>query len=283
MKQRNIPKTILKTIGIIILIIVLLFTYGYTIGTKGLKIKEYKVIDKNLPNDFYGLKIVHISDIHYGYYYDIKKLKKLVTKINKLNPDIIVLTGDLIDKDPSNEEEKQEIIKTLNKLNSNIKMYAIKGNLDSSSFDEIIDKTKFTNLNDTYDIIYSKNDKILISGLSANLNGSQSVQDKLDSTYKYLDENNINFKILLMHEPDYIEKIKSKTFNLVLAGHSHNGQVNLPIIGVIKTPKGSKKYYKEYYETKYGKLYISSGIGTSVLPIRISNPPSINFYRLTNK
>lgn len=282
MKEKIVLKTIFKIIGIFILSIVLIFAYGYYIGTKGLKVKEYKVIDKNLPNDFYGLKIIHISDIHYGLFYDINKLKKLVEKINTLNPDIVVLTGDLIDINPK-DDEKKEIIETLSKINTNIKKYATKGNLDTDVFDEIINKTGFINLNDTYDIIYSKTSKIMIAGLSSNLNDKQNINNKLEATYNYLNENEISFKILLMHEPDYIEKINQNTFNLILAGHSHNGQVNLPIIGSIYTPNGSKKYYKEFYETKFGKLYISSGIGTSKLPIRIFNKPSINFYRLVNK
>lgn len=281
MKEKRIPITIIKIIGIIILFIVLVFLYGHFIGTKGLKIKEYKIIDQNLPNEFYGLKIVHISDIHYGFFYGKEELKKLIEKINSLNPDIVVLTGDLIDTN-IDENEQNEVINILSEIKA--KKYSIIGNLDNIDiYQNIISKSGFIDLNDKFDIIYSNSDKILITGLSSNLSSSISVNEKLKNTYEYINQNDIKFKILLMHEPDFIKQLNEETFNVIFAGHSHNGQVKLPIIGVLKTPKGAKEYYKEYYNTKYGKLYISSGIGESVLPIRLFNKPSINFYRLVNK
>ena len=86
-----------------------------------------------------------------------------------------------------------------------------------------------------------------------------------------------------MHEPDYIDDIDYSKFDLVLAGHSHNGQVRIPFIGATILPDGAKKYYKEYYKLEDTKLYISSGIGTTILPIRLFNKPSYNFYRIIKK
>ena len=281
MKKKHISKTIFKIVGIIILFIVLIFSYGHFIGTKGLKIKEYKVIDENLPNEFYGLKIVHISDIHYGFFYGKEELKKLIQKINSLNADIVVFTGDLIDTN-IDESDQNDIIEILKGISA--KKYSIIGNLDNKDiYQNIMSKSGFMDLNDKFDIIYSKLDKILIAGSSSNLNSNTNINEKLKDTYEYINQNDIKFKILLMHEPDFIKDLNNEVFNLILAGHSHNGQVKIPFIGVLKTPNGSKKYYKEYYETIYGKLYISGGIGTSVLPIRLFNKPSINFYRLVNK
>ena len=84
-----------------------------------------------------------------------------------------------------------------------------------------------------------------------------------------------------MHEPDNIKY--TSDFDLVLAGHSHNGQVKLPYIGAIFTPNGSKKYYDEYYKVNKSDLYISGGLGSSILNLRFFNKPSINLYRITNK
>lgn len=277
-------KKIIKFIIIFITLISVISLYGIFFGAKGLKIKEYKIVNKNLPNDFYGLKIVHISDIHYGTSYTKKELEKAITVINNINPDIVVLTGDLLDNKTVKEKET-ELIELLSKIKVNIKKYAIKGNHDYEykNWDNIITKSNFINLNDTFDIIYSKNSKILISGISTNLYGKTTISDKIKTTKEYLETNKVNYKILLIHEPDFIDKLENKQFDLILAGHSHNGQVRLPIIGAVATPPGSKKYYKDFYKTKKGDLYISSGLGTSVVPIRLFNKPSFNFYRLTNK
>ena len=76
------------------------------------------------------------------------------------------------------------------------------------------------------------------------------------------------------------DKIKDYNFNIMLSGHSHNGQVRLPLIGKIYTPHGSKKYYDEYYKINNKELFISNGIGTSTIDIRFMSTPSINLYRL---
>ncbi len=108
------------------------------------------------------------------------------------------------------------------------------------------------------------------------------INEKLDSSKKYLENNSVNYKILLLHEPDYIDDIKDISYDLTLAGHSHNGQVRLPFIGAIYTPKGAKKYYKEYYKVKNTDMYISNGLGTTIMNLRLFNKPSISLYRLTN-
>ena len=89
----------LKLFLIIILIIGLIVAYGFLIEPKLITVKEQKITINNLPDNFDGFKIVHISDIHYGRLFDEESLKKLVKSINEQKPDIVVLTGDLIDKD----------------------------------------------------------------------------------------------------------------------------------------------------------------------------------------
>ena len=99
---------------------------------------------------------------------------------------------------------------------------------------------------------------------------------------KYIAENDVKYKILLLHEPDTIDNL-SERFDLILAGHSHNGQVRLPLIGAVILPDGAKRYYEEHYTINNTELFISSGLGTSSLPLRFMNHPSINFYRINKK
>ena len=278
--------SILKLIILIILIIALIIAYGFLIEPKLITVKEHKITVNNLPDNFNGFKIVHISDLHYGRMFDEDRLKKLVNSINEQKPDIVVLTGDLIDKDTNMTiDEANKISAELNKINSTSGKYAISGNNDLK-FDEwtnIITNGGFIDLNNTYDTIYKDGyQNIFIAGAST-LQDKQSINDKVKTSIDYLnsfDKNGPVYKILLLHEPDVIDDINVNPFDLILAGHSHAGQVRLPFIGAFYLPDGAKKYYESYYKLKNSDLYISNGLGVSDYNFRLFNTPSYNLYRI---
>lgn len=280
--KKTKSKKIIKILFFIIFILIIILLYSRFIGTKGLKVKEYKIVNENFTDNFYGLKIVHITDLHYGNTTNNSDLKKIVDKVNLIKPDIIVFTGDLLDKELNNEE-LGEFKSTLNNMKSNIKKYAVNGNHDEN-FSEILKETGFTDLNNNYDSLYNSNNSvILFSGINTN----DDINDAIKNINNFLSDeqntNNIIYKIMLMHEPDKILDFDYNNYDLILAGHSHNGQITIPFIGSLYKPNGSKKYYKDYYELEGTKLYISGGIGTSTLKFRLFNKPSINLYRLTSK
>ena len=113
----------------------------------------------------------------------------------------------------------------------------------------------------------------MLAGISSN--NKKNINNEIEEKYSY--------SILILHEPDYINKIDYSKYDLILAGHSLNGQIKLPWVGGIIRPNGAKKYYDEYYELDSTKLYISSGIGTNSFKFRFNNKPSFNLYRLRNK
>ena len=281
----EIWKKIILIISIIIVFIISFFAYSRYIATKKFKINEYVVRNSNIPDSFYGTKIVHISDIHYKSTTDYLDLKKIINKINLIKPDIVILSGDIFDKDIKYTDKDYEQIKDqLKKIDYNISKYAIKGDSDLNikKWEEIINDSDFINLNDTYDYIYNGGiDPILIVGISSNYKNNhinktiEDIKKETISPYKY--------SILVLHEPDFINDIINLNFNLALSGHSMGGKINLPIIGGIAKNKYSKKYYKSYYRVENTNLFISNGIGTDSLKLRFRNTPSINLYRLRNK
>ena len=291
MEKHPIRKLIIFFISLIVFIVLMLL-YSRFIGTKNINIKEYKIVNNNFSDDYYGLKIVHITDIHYGKITFEKELKELVKKVNRTKPDIIVFTGDLIDKDTKlSNEDADKIASILSNMNARVGKYAISGDNDTkfNNYELMIENSGFKLLNEKYDTIFLENNRyILITGLSSNLN-SKNITEKISSSENYLkdkkEEELPMYSILIMHEPDYISDINIKNYNLILAGHSLNGQVRLPIIGPIlfNIPKGAKKYYNPHYKIKNTDLYISSGIGTSTSNFRLFNRPSFNLYRFTNK
>ena len=263
----------------ILLILGLIIIYSRYIATTGIQIKEYSIISNKIPESFKGFKIVHFSDLKYGSTTDQKYLDKLINKINELKPDIIVFTGDLISSNYKvTDKEKTNIINSLNKLNPQIDTYSIRGDNDiNETYNSIITQTKIVEINNLNKLLYYQSDTpIMLIGLDDNLKGKQS----LEMTFNY-EENNY-YKILLAHEPDTYDEIKDHNIDLFLAGHSLNGQIRLPFIGSVYTPNGSKKYYDSKYKIDNTEIYISNGLGTSKLPYRLNNRPSINLYRLYN-
>ena len=277
-------KKIVSFFLIIFLLITLTIIYARYGGTSGLITKEYKIESSLIGEDFDGLKVVHFSDLHYLRVTNNDKLKEIVDEINLIKPDIVFFTGDLIDKDFTlTDKDKDDLINRLSSIKAKYGKYAVLGNHDYVKnieiFKDIYSNSNFNLLQNSYDIIYSSNnDKLFIGGVD---NYSYNEAD-INKVMEYFNDNSdISYKIILVHEPDYIDNILTNyNVNLVLAGHSHNGQINIPYIKNFFLPYGSRKYYENYYKVNDTDLYISSGIGESSVNFRLFNKPSINFYRI---
>ncbi len=271
-------KKILKIFITLLILIILLLLYSRFIGTIGLITKEYTIKDNNISNDFDGIKIIHFSDIHYKRIITKDRIDKIINEINLINPDIVIFTGDLIDQDSNIEEDDITYLKeALSKINAKYGKYSVIGNHDYSIDIEVLrsiyKESNFNLLENSYDIIYGKNNnKLYIGGIST---GAFS-----DTVLTKMNYNEECYKIIILHEPDYTDEIISLNPNLILGGHSHNGQVNIPYLKKYFVPTGSKKYYDEHYLVNNINLYISSGIGVSRYNFRLFNHPSINFYRI---
>jgi len=271
-------KKTLKILSIITLIITILVVYSRYIATTGLITKEIKLDNQNINSDFDGLKIVHFSDLHYKRIITKKRIEEIINEINIINPDIIIFTGDLIDNDSKiNDTDIKYLKETLNKLNSKYGKYAVLGNhdysIDIETIRDIYNDSNFKLLENEYDIIYSKNNqKLYVGGISTGEFNENTINNLTT-------EENI-YKIMLLHEPDFIDELNNLNINLALSGHSHNGQINIPYIKKLFLPQGAKKYYDDHYKVNNTDLYISNGIGVSRINFRLFNTPSINFYRI---
>lgn len=266
---------------ILVLIIICAGTYYYAryVVTTGLVIKEYSVINEKIPESFHGFKIVQFSDTHYGMTTFNDELKNMVSKINILNPDIVVFTGDLVDYHYNlNDDEKNDIINILSEIDASLGVYAVTGNHDQNvSYEGILSGSNISLLKNKYEYIYNgTSEKIMLIGLDDYLEGTLD----LDAAFSYVDDT--GYKILLAHEPDVYDKL-TKVPDLMLAGHSHNGQVRIPLAGAIYKTIGAKKYYDPEYSLGDTKMYISGGVGTSKYKVRLFDRPSISLYRLYSK
>lgn len=273
----NIGKILFKIIFILLIIFGSVYITCRYIGTSGLIVKEYSIDYDNLPESFYGLKIIHISDINYNNKtMPIEKVKKVVNQVNKLKPDLILFTGNLIYGDISKNELK-DLENIISSLEARLGKYAVFGE-DGDEAKILIKNAGFIDIENDYDLIYASEDEpILINGLSSN-------NMNLDSAFKYFSNENINteiFTISLVHKPDSIKEILNEyDIDIAFAGHSLNGLINIPGIGGIVKFDGSKTYVNSYYKENNTDIYISSGLGTREYPYRLFNHPSIGLFRL---
>ena len=276
-KEKKKEKSKMKIIIIVILLLIAItFIYMRFIATSGFIIKEFNVTSEKLPKGFNGVKVIHLSDIHYASVGEAK-LNNAVEEVNTMKPDIIVFTGDLYDEFSNlTEDMENKIINALSKLNAPLGKYAVSGNHDYKydRFTDIITKSGFTYLeNETKLIYYNDETPIEIIGYP----------DEREANPNYDIELSDFFKIALIHEGDSWEHIKDKGIDLSLAGHSHGGQIRLPFIGCLIKVDGGKKYCEEHYTNNNSELYVNFGLGETEFKIRSFNKPSINMYRLYTK
>lgn len=276
-------KKILYTILSLLAIFFIILIYARFIGTQGLTTNEISYTTEYISTSYNGLKIIHFSDLHYKKVITEKRVKDLIKEINKTKPDIVLFTGDLLDSDYDIQgKDISFLIKQLSKIESKYGNFAILGDNDYLKTDTVKNiyiQSNFTLLENNYSIIHNENnDLIFIGGVST----SNYDEANIDTTMSYFTNNHdIPFKIIMTHEPDYIDQILTKypNINLILAGHSINGSINIPFIKNILTPTGAKNYYNNYYKKNNTDIYISNGIGLDKVNFRLFNHPSINFYR----
>jgi len=283
--KKKIIKLLIKSILVILIISFLFYSYTTYVSTVKIKVREYRIINEKIPSTFNGLKIIQLSDLHFGstmFKENMKDIKKLV---NERKPDIIVFTGDLISKNYNLTSEEQELLmKDLEELSAALGKYAILGDEDKE--EEVItifNQSNFTILKNESDFIYKENNNpILLIGLSSTEKGQN-----IDSAFNYFNQETHNsniYTITILHEPDTVDSILSKySTDLFLAGHSHNGNIRIPFINkALRKVKGATKYDQDYYKINHSELYISSGLGTET-GLRLFCRPSINFFRLSNQ
>ncbi len=269
-KRKKIFKIVFWVLGSLLVIFSIIYILLTYVGNMGLVVREYQIKDSLIPDYFDGVKIIQFSDVHYGNYLGKDKIKQLVNAINRANPDLVLFTGDLVEKDYKiSDEEKLFLIEQFKNIETTLGKFAITGEIDGNITKEIFTSSDFEILVDQTKKIYKGNSSSYIELIS------------FSPECEKIDTEKDKFSIVMTHEPDNVTKILELIEpNIVLAGHSHNGQVRLPFIGALINKENAKKYHDSYYKIANTKLFISGGIGNSKFNIRLFNHPSINFYRL---
>jgi uncharacterized protein len=261
------------------------YFYAREIEPRMLDITRHKIIDAALPDGYNGLTILQFSDTHIGFQYTMEQLEKLVTKINKMQPDLIVFTGDLID-DPMHFDEKAEVISLLSKLKAPFGKFAVYGNHDhggygSDLYKQIMDHSGFKLLmNSSENVKLLDGSSLCITGIDDAMLGKPDIAAAMAS----IPPN--TYTLLLSHAPDKADEASQYPIHLQLSGHSHGGQIQIPFYGPWVTPPYAEKYVEGFYtigKEKKLRLYVNRGLGTTRLPFRFLSQPELALFTLYNE
>ena len=291
---------------IVLIICITAFVVYVTLDNYSVKVVESEIKINKLPDEFDGYKILQLSDLH-SRDFDTK----LYTKINSLDYDIIVFTGDMMDDNDYDIKSFQNLIKHIDK--KDIMLY-IDGNNGPITYNYVsgvitpfgkkIESLGIKLLTDTY-VVYKYNQKIVFSNFDivsnsfgiGSLHGKYKYTDKLKDT---LSKYSNNVKIGISHYPasentlKYIASKKQPLFysDLIIAGHYHGGQIRIPGYGAIFVPADDLKlsfFPKQEFVSGLVKVnnvnqYVSKGLGASqevnILKFRLFNTPEINLLTL---
>lgn len=220
------------------------------------------------------LKIVFFGDTHLGEFNDNDQLDRIVAKINAENPDLVIFTGDLIGSSGDFTADPEAIAQSLGQIQANYAKVAVIGNheyalLDQYNYEDLMEAGGFTVLVDDWLDITELNVRLL--GLDDVYRGNPDTtltDEALDGSYN----------ILITHEPDIVDKMASDQVQLVLAGHTHGGQISLPYLTEKILPANGKKYVKGLFSIGsegQTKLFVTKGTGMTKLPFRFMNVPEI--------
>lgn len=263
-----------KTIGIVLFFSAILLSIYGVVHSFDIKVTNYTVEIKNLPESWVGKNIVLFSDTHFGNVRNLKFGVKLVSKINQENPMLVLIAGDYYDGPPVNDEE---VALLMSKVKTEKGIYFASGN-----HEEYGDHSRFMNSLRNGGVEILDNKSVLVDGVS--IVGvdyaSGSHKQILENVFSSLDLKNDNPKILIKHAPNLLTEVEKSKFDLVVSGHVHSGQV-WPGMWMAEMVFG-KFYYGLNYMNEMA-VVTSSGAGTWGPPQRIGTKSEIVVIKLLAK
>ncbi len=238
---------------------------------------RYRITVPNLPRNFSGFRIVHLSDLHYGPLVPLELVRHVIDRANRLKPDLIVCTGDYVhEKNATNQIDK--VWPVLSRLSAPLGVYSVLGNHDHWADTVRSDYW----LKRTGQDLRHKLVRIEREGKHFWLAGAGDLWEdhrNLDGLLTKVPDKDC--RIALAHNPDTADTGYSSRVDLMLSGHTHGGQVDIPFFGTPVLPVRNKNYSSGVkYSPRGCKLFISKGIGWGIYPVRFNCFPEIAVLEL---
>jgi predicted MPP superfamily phosphohydrolase len=252
------------------------------VGTGLVLARRIDVVQKDLvfpglPKDLNGLRIAQLTDLHFGAFFGPADVRRAVDMANEWNPHLTVLTGDLITR---YGDDLEGCLRILAKLRAESGIYGCHGNHEHYARCE--ESAVGLAARQGIRILRQANETLRFGEARLNLTGFD--YQPLGKNYLRGAESHVvpgAFNLLLQHNPDVLPRAARAGFDLTLAGHTHGGQINVDVAG---TPFNIAAIYTPFtrglYHHNGSALYVSSGLGTVALPVRLGAPPEVSLLRL---
>ena len=251
---------------------------GFVVEPRMVDIVETTVRINGLPAELGGFRVCQITDVHHSYVVGLEYIRKVVEEANRLSPDLVVLTGDYIDAD---RKYMAPSIEALSYLKARCGTLAILGNHDhftgSGYAEDVIASHKIPLLRNSHIYIESKGSALCVAGVA------DFLEDTPDASVALKGVDPSVPRLLLSHHPDYAEALPAgERVDLVISGHTHGGQVRLPFGHAPVMPSSyGQKYSGGLVKLDRGtQVYVSRGIGVSLIPVRFNCPPELTLIKL---
>jgi predicted MPP superfamily phosphohydrolase len=221
------------------------------------------------------VRVVQISDLHLSSFNSY--FAKVAEQVSALQPDLIVLTGDYLEE----ERNIRGVLSFLKALRATYGIYAVQGNWEYWS------RLEGENLRRHFagvgvKLLINERADLQINGLPLSIFGLDypSSTDHLNGLQENVDPQ--RFNLLLSHVPAFAHEQLNEHINIILSGHTHGGQVRLPFLPPLYLPRYSGRFVSGFYKVSQHQipLYVSRGVGTSVLPLRLFCRPEIGLFEL---
>lgn len=254
---------------------------GFVIGPEKIRVERVSVPIAGLGQKLDGFTICQITDIHHSHTVSLDYIEGVVRMANSLEPDLMALTGDYIDMD---REYMGPVIRCLSGLRARHGSVAVMGNHDyfigREYSKDVISSNSIPLLENSHMTIESGGCRLAVAGVNDLLEDTPDARGALADVPADIP------RVLLSHHPDYAESIDTDLrVDLILSGHTHGGQVRLPFGVAPIVPSAFGQKYSgglvRLGRREGTKVYVSRGIGVSMIPVRFNCPPEITLIRLT--
>ena len=274
--RRSSGKRLRITFAAIVLLVAGMVSWGFLIEPGRLVVREQTIQIDNWPHELDGLRIAVLADIHADdWFVDDKKLRTIVERTNQLQPELIVILGDYMSSDGhvTRRVEPEHFAAILKDLHAPLGVYSVLGNHDwwysGVLVRRSLEKNGIQVLENEVIHFDVRGTQLWLVGLADLWTRRQAVAD----TVAMVPEGKPF--IALTHNPDIFPDLPQRV-PLLLAGHTHGGQVRFPIIGsVVQSSDYGDRYALGHVFENNHHLFVTTGIGTSIMPVRFGVPPEI--------